>query len=238
MIRILANSATNRCLRQSAKMLHSFYPSKNAMCQLKFTSNLFCLFAVLLLFALVSATGCRSPYHADQGALGGGLLGAATGAVVGDAVGNTAGGAAIGAGLGALTGAAIGQGMDEVEANNRAMIEQQMGRALAAGSVTPQEVIAMSQSGVDNSLIVNHIRANGMIAPPQSGDLIMLKQQGVGAEVIAAMQASPPRPQQVVVQPAVRPVVVEEYHYGPGYYGPPRRYYRHRGPSVHWSYSN
>ena len=206
------------------------------MSQLKITSNQAGLLAVLLLFALLSAAGCRSPYHADQGALGGGLLGAGAGAIVGNAVGNPAGGAAVGAGLGALTGAAIGQGMDEVEANNRAMIEQQMGRAVAAGSVAPQEVIAMSQAGVDNSLIVNHIRANGMVAPPQSGDLIMLKQQGVGAEVIAAMQAPPP--QQVIVQPAVRPVVVEEYHYGPGYYGPPRRRYHHRGPSVHWSYSN
>lgn len=211
------------------------------MSQLKSASSQASLFAALLLFALVSATGCRSPYHADQGALGGGLIGAATGAIVGDAVGNTAGGAAIGAGLGALTGAAIGQGMDEVEANNRAMIEQQMGRAVAAGSVTMQEVVAMSQSGVDNSLIVNHIRANGMIAPPQSGDLIMLNQQGVGADVIAAMQAPPPQAQRVVVQPAVRPVIVEEHHYGPGYWGPPRRRYhhpRHQGTSVHWSFGN
>ncbi|MEA1952610.1 MAG: glycine zipper domain-containing protein, partial [Planctomycetota bacterium] len=173
--------------------------------------------------------------------LGGGLLGAGAGALVGNAVGNTAGGAAIGAGLGALTGAAIGQGMDEVEANNRAMIEQQMGRAVLAGSVSMNEVIAMSQAGVDDSLIVNHIRSHGMVAPPLSGDLIALKQQGVRPQVIAAMQAPPPQPRQVVVQqPAVRPVIVEEYHYGPGCWGPHYGYYhprhrRHRGASVHWS---
>ena len=211
------------------------------MSNLKSAMNVACFSAVLLSFVVVFATGCRSPYHADQGALGGGLIGAATGAVVGDAVGNTAGGAAIGAGLGAITGAAIGQGMDEVEAKNRAMIEQQMGQALSAGSVTPQEVIAMAQSGVDNSLIINHIRANGMVSPPQSGDLIMLKQQGVAAEVIAAMQASPPQPKSVIVQPAAQPVVVEEYHYGPGYWGPPPRCYRrppYRGTSVRWSFGN
>ncbi len=203
---------------------------------------------LLLLLSLLLLTGtsaCRSPYHADQGALGGGLLGAGMGAIVGNAVGNTAGGAVIGAGMGALTGAAIGQGMDEVEARNRAMIEQQMGRPVAVGSVTMHEVIAMSQAGVDASLIVNHIRAHGMVAPPQSGDLITLKQQGVSAGVIAAMQAPPPQPQQVVMQPPPRPVIVEEYRYGPGYGGPgcwephygyyPRYYRHHRRPSVHWS---
>ncbi len=195
---------------------------------------------VIMLLLLAGGWGCRSPYHADQGALGGGLLGAGMGAIVGNAVGNTAGGAAIGAGMGALTGAVIGQGMDEVEARNRAMIEQQMGRSVVVGSVGMNEVIAMSQAGVDDSLIANHIRSHGMVAPPQSGDLIALKQQGVSAAVIAAMQAPPPQPRQVVVQPAVRPVVVEEYRYGPdcwephyGYY--PRYYRRHRGPRVHWS---
>ncbi len=202
------------------------------------------LLLVPILLLVAAAPGCRSPYHADQGALGGGLLGAGAGALVGNAVGNTAGGAAIGAGLGALTGAAIGQGMDEVEANNRAMIEQQMGRALPVGSVSMNEVIAMSQAGVDDSLIVTHIRSNGMVAPPQSGDLIALKQQDVSPQVISAMQAPPPQPRQVVVQPppAVRPVIVEEYHYGPPCWGPRYGYrhrYRHRpGAHVHWSVGN
>lgn len=201
------------------------------------------LLLVPTLLLLAGASGCRSPYHADRGALGGGLLGAGVGAIVGDAVGNTAGGAVIGAGVGALAGAAIGQGMDDVEAKNRAMIEQQLGRSVATGSVTMDEVIAMSQAGVDDSLVVNHIRSHGMIAPPQSGDLIALKQQGVSAQVIATMQAPPPQPRQVVVQPVTRPVIVEEYHYGPGYWGPGYGHHhryrrRHRGSSVHWSIGN
>lgn len=189
---------------------------------------------LLSLVAVVSLSGCRSPYHSDQGALAGGLLGAGTGAIVGNAVGSTAGGAVIGAGLGALTGAAIGQGMDDVEANNRAMIEQQMGRQLAPGSVTVQEVVAMSQAGVDSGLIVNHIKANGMVAPPQSGDLIMLKQQGVSPEVIAAMQAPPLQATKtVIVHQEPAPVVVD-YYYGPGYWGPPYRYRCHPRPGPHW----
>jgi hypothetical protein len=173
-------------------------------------------------------TGCQSPYHSDQGALFGGLLGAGTGAIVGGATGHPGAGAAIGAGVGALSGAAIGAGMDEVEAKNRAMIAQQMGRQVAAGAVTPNDVIAMTKAGVNEELIMNHVRANGMAAPLQSADLIQLQQQGVSPRVIAQMQASPPRPAQaVVVQQQPPPaVIVEEYPY----YGPPCRphvYYRH-----------
>jgi hypothetical protein len=191
---------------------------------------------VFLLLAAALGSGCQSPYHADRGALGGGLIGAGAGAIVGNAVGNPLAGAAIGTGLGAVTGAAIGQGMDEVEAKNRAMIEAQLGRNVAAGSVTPGEVVAMAAAGVDEQLICNHIRAHGMATPLTSGDLISLKQQGVSPTVIEAMQTSPPK-QVVVREPAVQPVVVEEYHYGVPYWGPPPyRYhpYPPHPPGVSW----
>jgi hypothetical protein len=190
----------------------------------------------------VLGSGCQSPYHADRGALGGGLLGAGVGALVGNAVGNPGAGAAIGAGVGAVSGAAIGAGMDEVEAKNRAMIEQQMGRQVAAGAVTTDEVVNMTNAGVDDQLIINHVRAHGMAVPLSSGDLILLKQQGISPSVVEAMQSSPPRVAQgqvVVAQPAPQPVIVEEYHYGAPYWGPPPyRYYRHHypppRPGVSW----
>jgi hypothetical protein len=201
----------------------------------------------LALFGFVAAcstTGCYSPYHADRGALAGGLLGAGTGAIIGDAMGGKAlPGAAIGAGLGAVGGGLIGQGMDETEARNRAMIEQQMGRQVAAGAVTTNDVIAMTRAGVADELIVNHIRAHGVAAPLQAGDLIQLQQQGVSARVIAAMQAPPQVVQQpVVVQPAPAPVVVEEYHYVPRwgprpYYRPPRYHRPRPRPGVSWGIS-
>ncbi|MBN1590729.1 MAG: hypothetical protein JW888_14545 [Pirellulales bacterium] len=195
------------------------------------------LLTVAASMVLLAVGGCRSPYHADRGAVGGGLLGAGIGALVGDAAGNAGAGTAIGAGVGALTGAAIGAEMDENEARNRAMIEQQLGRQVAAGSVTTTDVVAMSNSGVDDPLIINHIRAHGMAAPLAAGDLISLKQQGVSAAVIEAMQTTPP-PQPtttVVQQPAPQPVIVEEYHYGYPGWGPPprRRHYRPR-PGVSW----
>lgn len=182
------------------------------------------LLQMVLLTAL--AAGCRSPYYADQGALFGGLTGAGVGALVGDAVGNTGAGAVVGAGVGALSGAAIGSGLDEVEAKNRAMIEARIGRPVAAGAVTFEDVVAMTRAGVDEELIVNHVRANGAARPPQTADLIMLQQQGVGKRVIGALQAPPPAPV-VVREPSGPPVIVEEHYYGP----PPwRPYYYHHHP--------
>jgi hypothetical protein len=175
----------------------------------------------LALLLVVSIAGCQSPYHADQGALFGGLLGAGTGAVVGHALGNTGAGAAVGAGVGALSGAAIGSGMDEVEAKNRAAIEARLGRQVAAGAVTPQDVVAMTRAGVDEELIFNHVRAHGVAVPLQPADLICLQQQGVSKQVVAAMQAQPVAtyPPPTVVYPAgPAPVVVEEFRFGRPYY--------------------
>jgi hypothetical protein len=192
-----------------------------------------------------STGGCQSPYRADQGALFGGLLGAGTGAIVGDALGGKAGpGAAIGAGLGAITGAAVGSELDEIEAQNRAMIEQQLGRQLAAGAVRLDDVVAMTQAGVNDELIINHVRAHGMAAPLQTSDLIFLQQQGVSTRVIKAMQ-EPPRPAAtpVVVREAPPPpVVIHEYGYGPPLWGPPPYpsyyYWRYRPrPRVSWGMS-
>ena len=195
------------------------------------------LAALLTLLTLVS-TGCQSPYHADRGALFGGLLGAGTGALVGDAMGNTGAGAVIGAGVGALTGAAIGGEMDDMEARNRAMIASQLGREVRAGAVTIDDVVMMSQAGVDDELIANHIRCHGMVSPPGTHDLITLNSQGVSTRVIKAMQEPPPAPRRetvIVERPAPRPVIVEEYHYGPSwgtpYYG--HHVYRHRPRRSH-----
>ncbi len=197
--------------------------------------------AATTVYVLVCA-GCRSPYRSDQGALFGGLLGAGTGAVIGHAVGNTGAGAAIGAGVGAISGAAIGDELDQIEAQNRALIEQKMGQQLARGAVTIHDVIAMTRAGVDEELIVNHIRCNGVAAPLQANDIITLRDQGVSKQVIAAMQVPPTRPATQQVQPiyAPQPVIVEEHIYGPPpWWGYPRyyRYYHRHRPGVSWGLS-
>lgn len=167
----------------------------------------------------------------------GGLFGAGTGAIVGNQMGNPGAGAAIGAGLGALGGAAVGNAIDESEARNRAAIAQQLGRQVATGAVTIDDVIAMASAGVSDELIVNHVRANGMVAPLQASDLILLQQQGVSTRVVSAMQETPrPAEQPIMVQESgPTPVIVEHYDYGP-YWGP--RYHRpyrcHPRPGMSW----
>ncbi|MCR4412500.1 MAG: glycine zipper domain-containing protein [Thermoguttaceae bacterium] len=194
------------------------------------------LLAVFAWTGITLCSGCYSPYHADRGALIGGLGGAGVGALVGHATGNTGAGTAIGAGVGALSGALIGNSMDEMEARNRAMIEQHLHQPLAPGAVTLDDVIAMTRAGVAEDLIINHIRANGVARPLQTPDLIQLQQQGVSPNVIRTMQDSPPPSQSVAVPaPPPRPVIVEEYYYDPYWYPPPWRYHYHgyhRGPHV------
>ena len=198
------------------------------------------LVGLVLLGGVLS--GCRSPYHADRGA----ALGAGTGAVLGAIVGNAAGknplaGAAIGAVAGGITGNAIGQGMDEVEARNRAQIEAQLGRQIQAGAVTIPDVVSMSQAGVQDDLIVTHIQTHHPAHALSAQDLIYLQQQGVSPRVVQAMQAPPPPPRAVpasyqaapppviVHEPA--PVIVERH-----YWGRPRCYphrHSHFGVTFH-----
>ena len=175
---------------------------------------------------LLAAAGCQSPFYADQGALAGGLTGAGVGALVGNASGNTLAGAAIGTGVGAVAGGLIGGGLDQVEAKNRAMIASQMGRQIPPGGVTVNDVVAMTRSGVDEELIVNHIRANGVGQPIQANELIALQQQGISKNVIGAMQASPPQGMMAQQGP---PMGVPVGYPGPYYYPPP--------PPPYWGYS-
>ncbi|NMC20779.1 MAG: hypothetical protein GYA33_10205 [Thermogutta sp.] len=183
---------------------------------------------------LLITSGCTST-RADRGALLGGLLGAGTGAVVGNAVGSTAAGAALGAGVGAVAGSAIGDSLDEIEAQNRAAIAQQLGREIQPGQVTYEDVIAMTRAGVAEELILTHIRNNGMVYPPGVDEIIRLQQEGVSTAVIKAMQEPPRRPpastpSTVVIREPAPPVVVHEYH--DYWWGPPvyRRYHYRRPP--------
>lgn len=202
-----------------------------------------CLNLVGLVLLSGALSGCRSPYHADRGA----ALGAGTGAVLGAIVGNAAGknplaGAAIGGVAGAITGNAIGQGMDEVEARNRAQIEAQMGRQIQAGAVTIPDVVTMTQAGVQEDLIITHIQTNHPAHPLSAADLIHLQQQGVPPRVVQAMQAPPPPPRVapvgyqagpppvIVHEPA--PVIVERHYWRRPHCHPPRRH-SHFGVTFH-----
>jgi hypothetical protein len=187
----------------------------------------------------LAVAGCHSPFYADKGAGIGALGGAGVGALVGNAVGNTAGGALIGAGVGAIGGAVVGTALDDIQAQNRAEIAAQLGRQVAPGAATMEEVVAMTRSGVDPRLIQNYVRTSGMVRPVTAQDVIYLHQSGVPADTIAVMQ-SPPAPAVApvpMVAAAPAPVIVEEHYYAP-HCGPHWRHHHfHRGPSVSWGIS-
>ena len=182
------------------------------------------------------ASGCASPYHADRGALFGGAAGAGVGALVGEAVGHPGVGALVGAGVGTLSGAAVGSGLDEIEAKNRAMIAAQMGRQIPRGAVSVGDVIDMTRQQLDEDLIVNHIRYNGVAQRPQSRDLIALQQNGVSKRVIEAMQSAQP-PQAAAVAAAPPPMVAPPAYYPPPVWGPyPYYYYPPPPPPPAWGF--
>jgi hypothetical protein len=189
---------------------------------------------LLLLLLPLLATGCASPYRSDQGALLGGLGGAGLGAIVGNATGNTLAGAAIGGVAGAATGAIVGDQLDQIEARNRAEIAAHLGREVGPGAVTIDDVVAMSQAGVSEEVIANHVRIHGVAAPLQTADIIYLQNSGVGSRTIAAMQA-PPAPR-TVVREVPPPVIVEEYYYDPWCHYPHYHHHHryHHGPRVSW----
>ena len=198
------------------------------------TSTLFCLSVLVVLSASV---GCRSPYYADQGALLGGVTGAGIGAAIGSANGNSLPGAVIGTAVGVLAGSAIGEGLDEIEARNRALIEERLGRQVR-GAVTSDDIVAMSQAGLSDDVIVTHIRANGVAAPPTAAELISLNSQGVSDTVIKAMQNPPPGPARVGRRAPPRSVVVEEHYYGHPYPSPYWYDYHHYPRhGVNWGIS-
>ena len=199
--------------------------------------------------AAVLLAGCRSPYRADQGALLGGAVGAGTGAIVGNAIGGAGpAGALIGAGVGALSGGLIGSELDQIDAENRARIASTLGRQVQTGAVDVTEVISMSQAGVADELIVNHVRIHGMNRPLNSNDLIYLNQQRISPTVIQAMQQPPVRqatytsynePAPVVVHERPAPVVIVQED---PWCGPPVYYHHHRRycgppPGVSWGFT-
>jgi hypothetical protein len=194
--------------------------------------------ALVLIFTTLMAQGCRSPYYADRGAGLGALAGAGAGAIIGDATGGSAAnGALIGAGLGAITGGVVGSGMDDMQAQNRAQIAAAMGRQVPAGAATIDEVVAMTQSGVDPMLIQNYVRTSGLARPLAASDVIYLHNQGVSKEVIQVMQSPPVPPPTIVAQGP--PVIVEEHYYGPPICHPHfgHHHHFHRGPHTSFGIS-
>lgn len=179
--------------------------------------------------------------NTQRGAVMGGLGGAIAGAIIGENNDKPAEGAAIGAAIGALGGAVMGNARDK-EINQRRQYYQyqphyqsqyhQPQVVVPRGAVSSSDVISMSRSGLNDSVIINQIQTRGVQRRPEVSEIITMHQQGVSDTVITAMQQAHvggPAPTYVAPQP---PTVIVEERY-PTYYAPPPPVYYHRSHHHH-----
>jgi hypothetical protein len=152
--------------------------------------------------------GCSSMNQTEKGVLGGGAIGAGLGTLIGSASGNPKTGAVVGGLLGAGGGGVIGNDADRKDEQARDV--RQATAAQAYRNDQPQrisEIIDLTRSGQDETVILNHMKNNRMTFVLGVDDLNTLKTNGVSPRVIAAMQSSG---DPVVVTRQPRPVVVRE----------------------------
>ena len=190
---------------------------------------------VCLLAAPVSGQG-----HTRDGAVLGGVAGAIAGGIIGHQNDETPEGALIGGALGAIAGGVIGNAQDQQIARQHVYRERQWQHYRQAVGI--QDVVALSRSGVSDTVIMNQIAAYGVQQRLETYDIISLHQQGVSPAVIDAMQRAAVGPSIPVVTNPPAVVVRREYHVVPRYV-PPVRYSRHhhhclppRGYHFHWGF--
>lgn len=212
----------------------------------------------LALFAIATcglSSSARAQHNTQRGATLGGITGAIAGAIIGENNDEAGAGAAIGGAVGAVAGGVLGNARDkEIREQNyrhspRYSIQQPTRtptpvytQTQPTGAVSYSDVIAMSRSGVGESVILNQIATRGVQRQPIVSDIISLHQQGVSETVIAAMQQAPVgnqlsspavvTPPSIVETPVyVAPRVYHDHHY---HHRPVRR----ARPSYHHHYGH
>ncbi|MBC8356911.1 MAG: hypothetical protein H8E66_33485 [Planctomycetes bacterium] len=190
---------------------------------------------LLCLIAIASsgiASSANAQYNTERGAVLGGLTGAAAGAVIGNQNGETAEGALIGSAIGLFSGALLGNSIDAEQSRQRYVEQRYM--AQNARAVTIGQVLSMTQGGVSDAVIINHINQHGVQQRLEVSDVILLHQQGVSEPVLTALQRAQIGGTPVYAAPRrsySAPVVVHDYHYvRPAYRAYAPRYYRHHHP--------
>ena len=192
----------------------------------------------VLLLGTFTATNHAQSYR-NQDAAVGGLAGAVIGGIIGHQNDETPEGALIGGAVGAIAGSVLGNAKDQQvqqryyrhQAQHQAWRQQQVSRA-----VSISDVVNMSRSGLSDSVIVNHIRTNGVIDQVGTHEIISMHNNGVSEHVITVMQTAPragtysspavPQRETVIVERTVPPppvIVRKEVHVVPPAYRPPVR---------------
>jgi outer membrane lipoprotein SlyB len=173
------------------------------------------------LFVLVlSSNTAPAQQHTRDGAALGGTAGAIIGGIIGHQNDETAEGAIIGGVVGAVAGGLAGNARDQQisrEQYYQSQIYQQQQRMRQCVQVN--DVVSMVNSGLSDTVIINHIQNNGIERRLEVHEIIQLHRQGVSEQVIAAMQNAPlagaPRMPAYDYAPVIerRPTVIVREHY-------------------------
>ena len=195
---------------------------------------------------VVVFSGCQTT---GPNTLNGGMFGGATGSLIGAAVGASDGkpieGAVVGAAVGSSLGAVAGNQIDQQIEHDRQLQLANRQQSIQQ-AVTFDQVVKMSASGLDDTVMINQINSLGVASRPTADQLIWLRNSQVSNDVIAALQRAPLaasqfRPRAVAAEPPY--VYREQVIVEPGCYvvRPPRypRYRRgphRRGAAVSFSF--
>ncbi len=154
--------------------------------------NLLTGFALSLVISVSATTfsGCAGMNRAQTGALVGTGFGAIVGSAIGGHNGHPGGGALIGAATGALAGGLIGDAEDARDERDFAISQAHYAQQ-AQQALTNNDLVAMSQSGVGEDVIIGMIQSRGGRFNLSPNDVIMLKSSGVSDRVLIAAQSSP-----------------------------------------------
>ena len=113
-------------------------------------------------------------------------IGGVTGALIGEHNDEPLAGAIIGTATGALLGNAVSQENDRIAAAAAVAEAEYMENA-----VTLNQLLEMTQAGVDDAIIISRIEANGPAQKLSTDDIILLSKSQVAPSVISTYQASP-----------------------------------------------
>jgi outer membrane lipoprotein SlyB len=213
-----------------------------------------------LAVALSFVPAAFAQQRTGAGAAVGGVTGAVIGGIIGHQNDETPEGVLIGGAVGAIAGGLIGRAQDNQIAQQRYQQQQAYQRgyqqqvyvqqqAVVASGMSTGDVVAMCRSGVSESVIMTQLNSRGVQRRLEVSEIISLHQQGVGDNVISAMQTAPlasqlAQPQQIVTQHVVtppssvivtqQPVIYQQptttyYRSAPTY---PHRHYYHSGSSM------
>ena len=157
--------------------------------------------------------------NGQRGAIAGGTAGAVIGGIIGNQNDETTGGALIGGTLGVIAGGLLGKQQDQLE-QDRYLYQQQQAQHQAiqyANGVSINDVIALSQSGVDHAVIINQIQSSGVQQRIGVDEIIALHQNGVNNLVINVMQEARLAGVEQVAPPVEVVPVVPAYSFGTVY---------------------